>query len=154
MHQLVKKDHKLSQKNIRRLPLRPLAKPKLMPNEASFYINLTCLKNTVKLSKDCLVDKSNKINQLLLNYGIKQEDILTTSVNMHKSYTWRSNSRVFEGYNSSSNMIVTIKKIDDLDKIYTELLENRNLELSGLNYKHSEIDSLKKYRLCECFKKS
>lgn len=40
-------------------------------------------------------------------------------------------------------MFVTVRAIEKLDEIYTELLENRNLDLEGLNYSHSKIDSLK-----------
>lgn len=39
-------------------------------------------------------------------------------------------------------MFITVKNIEKLEEIYTELLENQNLELGGLSYKHSKLDSL------------
>jgi uncharacterized protein YggE len=114
-----------------------------LPNMATFHIDLNCLDKSIKTSKKCLVDKSNELHDKLLTFGIDKDDILTTSVNMNKSYTWRNNSSVFEGYRSSSTVFITVRNVDKLDEIYTELLENRNLDLGGLSYSHSEIDSLK-----------
>ncbi len=114
-----------------------------LPDMATFHINLNCLDKSIKDSKNCLVDKSNELNNKLQSFGISKDDILTTSVNMNKSYTWRNNSSVFEGYRSSTTVFVTIRAIEKLDEIYTELLENRNLDLNGLNYSHTKLDSLK-----------
>ncbi|HEX9980237.1 MAG TPA: SIMPL domain-containing protein [Flavobacterium sp.] len=125
-----------------------------LPDEAAFHIALYCLENSVKASKNCLVTKSNELIGRLQSLGIKKNDILTTSVNLNKSYTWRNNSNVFEGYRSTTTLIVTIKNIDKLDEVYTELLENRNLELSDLSYTHSKIDSLQNEAYLQALKKS
>ena len=125
-----------------------------LPDQAAFHINLNCLENSVKLSKKCLVDKSNELNSQLISFGINKDDILTTSVNMTKSYTWAKNTRVFQGYNSSTMMFVTVRDIDKLDEIYSELLENRNLDLGGLSYSHSKIDSLKNEAYVDALKKA
>lgn len=125
-----------------------------LPDEASFYISLNCLERTVTSSKKCLVEKSNELNKKLVTLGIDQDDILTTSVEMNKRYTWVKNSRVFQGYNSSTRMIVTVKDINSLDEIYSELLENRNLDLGGLQYTHSKIDSLKNEAYVNALKKA
>jgi uncharacterized protein YggE len=125
-----------------------------LPNEATFHISLFCLDKSVKSSKNCLVLKSNELVDKLRSMGVKKNDILTTSVTMEKSYTWRGNSTVFEGYRSATSVIVTIKNIDTLDEIYTELLENRNLELGGLEYNHSQIDSLQNEAYVKALKKS
>ena len=114
-----------------------------LPNMATFHIVLNCLDKSIKTSKKCLVDKSNELHDKLQTFGVDKDDILTTSVDMSKSYAWRNNSSVFEGYRSSTTVFITVRDIDKLDEIYTELLENRNLDLSGLSYSHSEIDSLK-----------
>ncbi len=125
-----------------------------VPNEATFQISLYCLDRSVKISKNCLVLKSNELTAKLQSMGIKKEDILTTSVTMDKSYTWRNNSNVFDGYRSATSLIVKVKNIETLDEIYTELLENRNLEIGGLSYSHSQIDSLKNEAYAQALKKS
>ena len=114
-----------------------------LPDMATFRISLNCLNMSIKVSKKCLVDKSNELIAKMQSFGIKSEDILTTSVEMSKSYRWANNSQVFEGYNSSTSLFVTVKNIAKLDEIYTELLDNKNLDLGGLSYSHSMLDSLK-----------
>lgn len=125
-----------------------------LPDIATFNISLNCLDKSIKASKKCLVDKSNELNSKLLSFGINQDDILTTSVDMNKSYRWSKNTRVFEGYKSSTRMFITIRDINNLDEIYTELLENRNLDLGGLSYSHSKLDSLKNEAYVDALRKS
>jgi uncharacterized protein YggE len=125
-----------------------------LPNIATFHIDLNCLDKSIKTSKKCLVEKSNELHDKLQTFGIAKDDILTTSVDMNKSYTWRNNSSVFEGYRSSTTVFISVRNIDKLDEIYTELLENRNLDLGGLSYSHSEIDSLKNEAYVNALKKS
>ncbi|MFV0531293.1 MAG: SIMPL domain-containing protein [Flavobacteriales bacterium] len=126
----------------------------VLPDMATFHIDLNCLDKSIKSSKKCLVDKSNELNSKLQSYGINKDDILTTSVDMNKSYTWQNNSRVFEGYRSSTTVFITVKNIEKLEEIYTELLENRNLDLGGLSYSHSKIDSLKNEAYVNALEKS
>lgn len=118
-------------------------KVEILPDEATFYINLSCLDKAITTSKQCLVDKSNKLIDQLKAFGIKKEDIQTTSVDLQKSYTWTNNSQVFEGYRSTTVVHVKMRNINKLDEVYTALLDNQNLELSGLSYSHSQMDSLK-----------
>jgi len=134
--------------------LRADGKVETLPDLATFSLNLNCLDKSVKASKKCLVTKSNDLNSKLSSFGIAQKDILTTSVEMTKSYTWRNNSNVFEGYLSTTTLFVTVRNIDKLDEIYTELLENRNLDLYGLSYSHSKLDSLKNEAYADALKKA
>jgi uncharacterized protein YggE len=125
-----------------------------LPDMASFQIDLSCLEPTVKASKDCLVKKSNELTAKLLSFGVEKKDILTAAVSLNKSYTWKNNSNVFEGYRSSTTTYITVRNLDKLDEIYTELLENRNLELGGLSYAHSKMDSLQNEAYMNALKKS
>lgn len=147
-------DSTLAPAKFKTIMIKSVGEAEMLPDMATFYINLNCLQKSVKGSKQCLVEKSNELNGKLLSFGIKQDDILTTSVNMNKSYTWRNNTQVFEGYNSSTTIHVKLRDISKLDQIYTELLENRNLELSGLTYAHSKIDSLKNEAYVDALKKA
>lgn len=147
-------DSTLAPSKFKTIMIKSVGEVETLPDVATFQINLNCLQKSVKVSKQCLVDKSNELNSKLLSFGIKQDDILTTSVNMNKSYTWRNNSQVFEGYNSSTTIYITLRDINKLDQIYTELLENRNLELSSLAYTHSKLDSLKNEAYVDALKKA
>jgi uncharacterized protein len=147
-------DSTLAPTKFKTMMIKSVGEVETLPDMVSFHINLNCLQKSVKASKLCLVEKSNELNSKLLSFGIDKNDILTTSVNMNKSYSWRNNSQVFEGYNSSTTMHVTIRDIAKLDQIYTELLENRNLDLGGLTYAHSKLDSLKNEAYVDALKKA
>ncbi|AHM60718.1 hypothetical protein D770_12305 [Flammeovirgaceae bacterium 311] len=89
-------DATLEKPKFKTIMIKSFGKVETLPDQATFHINLNCLDKSVRSSKQCLVEKSNELISKLLSFGIKQEDILTTSVGMNKSYSWRSNSRVFE----------------------------------------------------------
>ena len=134
--------------------IQSMGEVETLPDMATFFIELNCVDKSVLTSKKCLIEKSNELHSKLQSFGINKEDILTTAVEMNKSYAWRNNSSVFEGFRSSTSIFITVKNIDKLDQIYTELLENRNLELGGLNYSHSKIDSLKNQAYLNALEKS
>lgn len=128
--------------NFKTMMLKSEGEVETLPDMATFTIDLNCLNARVAESKKCLVEKSKTLTDRLLAFGIEQNDIKTTSIRSYKSYTWRNNSQIFEGYRSSLTTYVTVKNLNKLDEIYNEFLEDKNLEISGLNYTHSKIDSL------------
>ena len=134
--------------------IQSMGEVETLPDMATFFIELNCVDKSVLTSKKCLIEKSNELHRKLHSFGINKEDILTTAVEMNKSYAWRNNSSVFEGFRSSTSIFITVKNIDKLDQIYTELLENRNIELGGLSYSHSKIDSLKNQAYLNALEKS
>ena len=142
------------QSKFKTIIVKTVGEVETLPNMASFTINLTCIKKTVKQSKECLVNKANDLQTKLLGFGIAKDDLLTTAVNMRKSYTWRNNSRVFEGYHSNTTLQVKVRDMDKLNDIYTNLLETENLNLSGLNYNHSDIEGLKNKAYVNALKKA
>ena len=133
----------VEQSKFKTLMIKADGEVETLPNMASFYIDLSCLDLSITESKKCLEDKSNELTKKLLSYNIKKEDIMTTAITLNKSYKWVNNSRVFEGYRSTTQTIVTVRDLEKLSIIYSDLLENKNLTLGGLNYSHSDLDSLK-----------
>ena len=125
-----------------------------LPDVATFYINLSCMDKSVTESKKCLINKTNELTSKLTSFKIPSKDILTTSINMNKSYTWKNNSRVFEGYKSNTTVHITLKKIELLDDIYTDLIENKNITINGLKYSSSKIDSLQNEAYVNALKNS
>ncbi|MCH8331644.1 MAG: SIMPL domain-containing protein, partial [Bacteroidetes bacterium] len=90
----------------------------------------------------CLIEKSEELNKTLLDIGVSQEDILTTSINQSKEYRWQNNSSVFKGYKTSMTTVITIRDLSVLEELYTDLLLNENISIGNLIYTHSKMDSL------------
>jgi uncharacterized protein YggE len=112
------------------------------PDEASLSLNLSCVDKNIEQAKACLVNISSMLNEDLLNFGIKKEDILTTNVNLNKDYVWINNSNIFNGYQASTTTRVTIRDLAILDEVYTKLLSNEKLTIGSLSYNHSRLDSI------------
>lgn len=112
------------------------------PDEASLSLNLSCVDKNIEQAKACLVSISSKLNEDLLNFGIKKEDILTTNVNLNKDYVWINNSNIFNGYLASTTTRVKIRDLTILEEVYTNLLSNEKLTIGSLTYNHSRLDSI------------
>jgi uncharacterized protein len=112
------------------------------PDEASLSLNLSCVDKNIEQAKACLVSISSKLNEDLLNFGIKKEDILTTNVNLNKDYVWINNSNIFNGYLASTTTRVKIRDLTILEEVYTKLLSNEKLTIGSLTYNHSRLDSI------------
>ena len=110
---------------------------------ATFTVNLSCLKSKVADARDCLVEQSNELTATLTDAGIPPADILTAAVNLNKEYDWTRNGQVFKGYRGSTSLLVTVEDLAVLGDLYTELLEDGQLDLYGLQYGHSRMDSLR-----------
>jgi uncharacterized protein YggE len=113
-----------------------------LPNEASILVQINCIDKNIEQAKNCLIEKASKLNTVLSNCGIQKQDILTTGINLNKSYVWRNNSNVFNGFNASTSMNIKIHDLNLLDNLYTKLLSNEQLTISSLSYSHNKIDSL------------
>jgi len=112
------------------------------PDEASLSLNLSCVDKNIEQAKACLVSISSMLNEDLLDFGIKKEDILTTNVNLNKDYIWINNSNIFNGYLASTTTRVKIRDLTILDEVYTKLLSNEKLTIGSLTYNHSRLDSI------------
>ena len=112
------------------------------PDEASLSLNLSCVDKNIEQAKTCLLSISSRLNEDLINFGIKKEDILTTNVNLNKDYVWINNSNIFNGYLASTTTRVKIRDLTILDEVYTKLLSNEKLTIGSLTYNHSRLDSI------------
>ena len=112
------------------------------PDEASISLNLSCVDKNVEQAKTCLLNISSGLNEDLINFKIRKEDILTTNVSLNKDYAWINNSNIFNGYLASTTTTVKIRDLTILDDVYTKLLSNENLAIGSLTYNHSKLDSI------------
>lgn len=125
-----------------------------VPDMATFSIDLNCQRRNAREAKTCLIEQADDLTTTLLSLGIEPADLQTTVVSMHRSYEWTRSTRVFTGYNSVTSMIVTVRNVDLLDTLYTELLDNRDLQIGQITYAHSNIDSLKSLAYLEALQQA
>lgn len=114
----------------------------IAPNEAIIIITASCVDKDIRQAKSCLIDITSNLDNDLRDFGIQQEDILTTNVNLNKQYIWSNNTEVFNGYSASTTTSVMVRDLKILDELYTNLLSNDKLSLGSLTYGHSKMDSI------------
>lgn len=113
------------------------------PDEASITIRLTGLRPNARAAKAYLIEQGNALRDTLIEFGVRPSDIQTLHVDLERSYAWRNNAQVFQGYRASTSMQVLISDLSRLDEIYDQFLDRRELDTYGPAYGHSAIDSLR-----------
>lgn len=131
-----------SEKEYKTIILKTSGYVEIAPNEASIILNASCVDKDINQAKTCLFNITSKLNDDLKYYGIQQEDILTTNVNLSKDFIWRNNSEVFNGYRASTTTSVKVRNLKNLDGLYSKLLSNEKLNIGSLSYGHNKIDSI------------
>ena len=124
------------------LRLQAQGKVEAVPDRASFQLQLSCRRSSSTSARNCLIDESRQLSDYFTAAGIAEQDLLTTNVTLAPEYDWTKDGRRFLGYRAATTMQVTLRRLELLDTLYTELLDKRKLELYGLNYEHSAVDSL------------
>ncbi len=130
--------------NLKTIVLKANGSVQVKPDEASASISIKCINKNIDIANDCLAKESASLKSILVGLGIEGKDILTTQVNLNKTFVWRNNSNVFDGYNASTAVNVTVRDLGIISKFYTELLTHEKFTISSLNYHHSDYESLKK----------
>ena len=128
--------------NFKTIILKTSGYVEIEPDEANILIQLNCVHKNIMTAKNCLIEKSNKLNNSLTKHGVQEQDILTTRVDLNKDFIWRNNSNIFNGYKASTSLNVKVRDLKILEELYPELLSNQQLTIGGLTYQHSKIDSL------------
>ncbi len=130
--------------SVKTITLKANGSVQVRPDEASASINIQCVNKNIDIANECLVKESARLKTILVGLGIEEKDILTTQVNLNKSFVWRNNSNVFNGYNASTAVNVVVRDLAVISSFYTELLTHEKFTISSLNYHHSDYEILKK----------
>lgn len=115
---------------------------KTQPDEASITINLSAADANIYRAKDKLLKRSNALQTLLEEAGIEKKDITTTNLNQQKDYDWKKGEYVFAGYTASVSNVITTHDLHKIEKIYSELLTQTDINVSDIQYSFSNPDSL------------
>lgn len=131
-----------SHKEYKTVMLKTSGYVEISPNEATIILTARCIDQDIDKAKTCLINLTSKLNDDLKYFGIQNDDILTTGVNLSKDYIWRNNSQVFNGYRASTTTSVKVRDLIILDELYSKLLGNEKLIIGSLTYSHSKMDSI------------
>lgn len=114
----------------------------IIPDIASITINVSCLSKNLVKSNNCTKNRIDKLFTLLEQHKTLKKDYHSSRVNLEKEYVWRKNSNIFAGYKSSSTVNILFRDLESMSKVLTKTMLMKNINVSNLNYSHSNIDLL------------
>lgn len=124
------------------LNIKASGEVEVVPDIASITADVSCTNKDLAKSNDCASRSINELFALLNEHKILKEDYHSSRINLEKEYIWRKNSQIFHGYKSSSSIDILFKDLDVMSKVLTKAMLMKNIEISNLNYSHSDIDKL------------
>lgn len=89
--------------------------------------------STVKMENDNAV---NTILNFLKRMEVDEKDIRTTFLNLNKNYDYQTKTY---SYTANQSLSITVRDINDYEKIVTGLLEKGLNRIDGIQFKSSEI---------------
>lgn len=117
-------------------------KVEVKPDIALVPLYIQVVNKDVRKVKADLQNEMNLVEELLIKLDIASNDVETTSINQSKESKWERGKYIFVGYSASVTMNVKVSDLKKISKLYTVLLNRKNVEMRGLVYSHSNPDSL------------
>ncbi len=115
-----------------------------VPDQASVNFSV----DTVNKNAQNVVDENNdivsKFKSELLEMGIEEKDIRTTSYNFFKDYDYSNEKgeRIFVGYRLVNSFEVKIDDIDDVAGVLNKAVENGITGMNGVHFSVSNSEQL------------
>lgn len=107
------------------------------PNQVVINLRIRGIdKDSAAAAKDIVAEIIDKVLKSLKKLGLEDDDIETTSYNIHLEYEWINRKKVFKGYLVTCNIKVTVKDFDkagsviDISVDAGALVDSINFELS------------------------
>ena len=110
----------------------------VIPDIASTNISITKTNKDANVLKKEISQISRDLNKELSKLKIEKKDIQTSNLQINKEYDWVKSERVFKGYRATISTSVTFRNINNLEKIYTQLLSNEDTVVNGIQYDYSK----------------
>jgi hypothetical protein len=96
------------------------------PDQAEIYVNIITEGYDAKIVQDVNTENSNSVLAALLEYGLKEENIETTSYYLYPKRTWNpiTQSYDIEGYKLTHTMKVTTNNTENVGELINIVVDN------------------------------
>lgn len=96
-------------------------------------------------TKEALANTNNKVKQIIeiaTAEWINQKDIQTTNISMYPHYNYINNNSKIDGYDSTQNLSIKIKKLDTVATILDKLSSVEGLQIQNTSYDIDNKDKI------------
>ncbi|MCL4365729.1 SIMPL domain-containing protein [Patescibacteria group bacterium] len=104
------------------------------PDIASITAGIQIQAQSVKSAQDQINNAINKVSSVLKESGVDPKDIQTTNYNIYPSYDYAAASQKITGYNASTNLLIKVRNMDNINNVIDTATNNGANQISGLSF--------------------
>lgn len=125
------------------------AEVSMAPDTASFTVTASFVENTTEEAREKTATLiANAVNILKENYSIPEENLSTEYISASPEYGYVDDERVIIGQRATQSINVTLKDLDSIGDIYTELMALDGISLSDVSLdKEDKSEELREARM-------
>lgn len=112
-------------------------KVSVKPDVASVTAGISLQAATVKSAQDQINSVINKVSEGLKQTGVDAKDIKTSNYNINPSYDYTGASQKITGYSASTNLLVKVRNLDNVNNVIDTATANGANQISGVTF---EVD--------------
>lgn len=119
------------------------AEIRVVPDEVLITTGVQTQDKNLNAAKDQNDKIVREVLAITKKYGIEPKHVQTSQINIEPKYRYYENKKIFEGYQVSKTVIVTLKDMSKFENLFSSMLEQ------GVNYVYNiafRTSELRKYR--------
>lgn len=119
------------------------AEIRVVPDEVVISTGVETLDKNLTAAKNQNDKIVREVLAITKKYGIEPKHIQTSQISIEPKYRYYENKKIFEGYQVSKTVIVTLKDMSKFENLFSSILESGVNNVYGISFRTSE---LRKYR--------
>lgn len=125
-----------------------------IPDVAKVTFGITHKASTVSEVEDKINETFDDIDEALKEFRIKDADIKTSNYRIYPEYDYRSKDRRITGYTGTHQQTITIRDLDDVNKIVDAVTDAGANMISNVNFTVDDSDEWNSRAQAEAIKKA
>ncbi|MCH8816039.1 MAG: SIMPL domain-containing protein [Chloroflexi bacterium] len=112
------------------------------PDVALLSLGVSLREDTAQEARDRVASLTDKLVGSLKDHGIDENDIQTTTFNLHAEYDYRNDERRLLGYRITHTLLVTVRDLDRVGEVLDDAVAEvgDTLEINGISFAVDEPD--------------
>jgi len=124
----------------RKISINGYGEVKVKPDIAVVNLSVRATHKSGKAAKQDVDDRINNFLDVLKKIGIKEKDVIASTLRVNPRYEHNSGIRRFTGYEASRTMHITLHDLAMLTNVMDKALEQRLEGIDNIRYDNSKAD--------------
>jgi uncharacterized protein len=117
-------------------------KIRVVPNQVEFSIKSSFTNSNLKRSVNQVNEVIGQVELICLKYIKEPYQVRTSQIATNKDYIYSNSKSIFNGYQASQIIEVTLSDISQFENLTEELLATKISEFQNFSFTHSKLDSI------------